>query len=516
MSLRINHNIASINGHRNLLKNDAAVSKSLEKLSSGLRINRAADDAAGLIISEQMRAQLTGLNQAISNSEAGVSMVQTAEGALDEMNTLLNKSRQLALHAANEGANDQNQLVADQAELDNIIDSVSRIAETTQFGTKKILDGSLNNFKSNSQYVDSAKTGTHYAENVAAGAIVKGYHSLRVTTEATKGTLTVGGTLGSGVVGSGASITAMLGTDSFQSAMSVKVNGATVSVISGQTKNDLLNSLNALGKSSGYTAVFSGSQAGGVAGSGNIILINDQYGTTSTLSFEFVSSALTGAQSISGTYAAGVDMNAALVLNTGAVGGTAGSGNLSVQLSGGKGLVLEGSGYRIEVNSKLTISGGDTVTGMYFGIIDGTSSGATFQIGANVGQTATVSLSSVRASDVGQGVSNVYTNLSSLKGSALISGNANEALKVIDDAINDVTNQRGLLGAFQANTLETNISSLRVTHENLTAAESNIRDVDFAAESAIFTKNNILIQSATAMLAQANQLPQNVLQLLQG
>ena len=513
MSLRINHNIASVNGHRNLLKNDAAVSKSLEKLSSGLRINRAADDAAGLIISEQMRAQLTGLNQAISNSEAAVSMVQTAEGALDEMNTLLNKSRQLALHAANEGANDQNQLVADQSELDNIIDSVTRIAETTQFGTKKILDGSLNNFKSSSQYVDSAKTGTHYAAATAAGTIVKGYHSIRVDTEATKGTLSIAGSLGTGTI-TGTTMADMNGVDEFQAAFSVKVNGATVSVISGQTKNDLLNSLNALGKSGGYTAVYSTTTTGAVAGSGNIVLINDQYGTTSSLSFEFVSSALTGGQSISGTYAVGVDMNAAIVLNTGSVGGTAGSGNLTVQLSGGKGLVLEGSGYRIELNSKLTISGADNLTGMYFGAIDGTSSGATFQIGANVGQTATVSLSSVRAGDVGQGASNTYSSLSSLKGSALISGNANEALKVIDKAINDVTNQRGLLGAFQANTLETNISSLRVTHENLTAAESNIRDVDFAAESAIFTKNNILIQSATAMLAQANQLPQNVLQLL--
>ncbi|MFW5829923.1 MAG: hypothetical protein ACOCXA_06645, partial [Planctomycetota bacterium] len=143
MSLRINHNIASINGHRNMMRNDMAISKSLEKLSSGLRINRAADDAAGLVISEQTRAQITGLNQAIDNSETAVAMVQTAEGALDEINSLLNKSRELVLHAANEGANDTNQLLADQQELDNAIASVTRIAEQTQFGTKKLLDGSL-------------------------------------------------------------------------------------------------------------------------------------------------------------------------------------------------------------------------------------------------------------------------------------------------------------------------------------------------------------------------------------
>jgi flagellin len=143
MSLRINHNIASINGHRMMLQNDKAVSTSLERLSSGLKINKAADDAAGLVISEQMRAQIAGIGQAIDNSETAVAMVQTAEGALDEINSLLNKGRELTLHAANAGVNDVNQLAADQAELDNLIQSITRISANTQFGTKSILNGSL-------------------------------------------------------------------------------------------------------------------------------------------------------------------------------------------------------------------------------------------------------------------------------------------------------------------------------------------------------------------------------------
>ena len=143
MSLRINHNISAINGHNMMLRNDAALSKSLERLSSGMRINRAADDAAGLVISEQMRAQIAGLGQAIDNSETAVNFAQTAEGALGEMNALLIKARELALHAANTAVNDQSQFQADQTELDNIIDSISRISTNTQFGTKKILDGSL-------------------------------------------------------------------------------------------------------------------------------------------------------------------------------------------------------------------------------------------------------------------------------------------------------------------------------------------------------------------------------------
>ncbi|MHC5068412.1 MAG: flagellin, partial [Planctomycetota bacterium] len=152
--------------------------------------------------------------------------------------------------------------------------------------------------------------------------------------------------------------------------------------------------------------------------------------------------------------------------------------------------------------------------GTYAGAIDGTTAGATFQIGANAGQTVTVELGSMTASDLGIGGSGSYDSLQGLKGSSLITGNATEALKVIDSAIDDVTNTRGNLGAVQANALETTLNSLRVTSENLTAAESVIRDVDFAAESAEFTKNNILIQASTSMLAQANQLPNNVLQLL--
>ncbi|MFM2092626.1 MAG: Phase flagellin, partial [Planctomycetota bacterium] len=178
MTLRINTNTAATNGHRNLLKNDAAVGKSLERLSSGLRINRAADDAAGLIISEQMRAQITGLNQAIANSEQAVTMIQTAEGALDEVSTLLNKARSLAIHAANEGLNDSNQLIADQTELDNIIDSVNRIAESTQFGTKKILDGTLSNGTTNSSAVSAVKLGGDYTSLLSATTASRGYHTL--------------------------------------------------------------------------------------------------------------------------------------------------------------------------------------------------------------------------------------------------------------------------------------------------------------------------------------------------
>lgn len=169
MSLRINNNIAAINAHRNLVLTTDNLSKSMEKLSSGYRINRAADNPAGLVISEQFRAQIAGLNRAIDNSEGSVNMIQTAEGALTEINNLLVSMRELAIHAANEGFNDSAQLAADQAEIDNAIKTIDRIAANTQFGTKKLLDGTKANIatitSSNSSLVtikeSNLTTGSH-------------------------------------------------------------------------------------------------------------------------------------------------------------------------------------------------------------------------------------------------------------------------------------------------------------------------------------------------------------------
>ncbi len=510
MSLRINNNIASVNGHRNLVKNDHMVSKSLERLSSGLKINRAADDAAGLIISEQMRAQLTGINQAIANSEQAVTMVQTAEGALDEVSSLLNKARQLAIHAANEGVNDNSQLVADQGELDNIIDSINRIAATTQFGTKKLLDGTLSNGVSNSAAVESVKLGGDYASKIKDATATKGYHTLEITQVATQANVTFNIT-GTDVFT--ATLTGAAASGEVKTTFTLSINGVKMTVASGSTRDQLVQQLNAVGQSVGFTATQN-------TGTNAIQLRSTNYGQSFDFDVQYVSGA-SGASLLNITETAGVDAKATLMLYTGANGsnGTAVSGSSTTMAFSATG----GTTYAGGAGLRMVSSGGSVITlsanqasGMVFGAVNGTTAGATFQVGANAGQTATVELSSVNAGQVGIGGSGTYNSLNALKGSSLIAGNANEALKVIDKAIDDITSIRGGLGAFQANTLETNISSLRVTYENLTAAESTIRDVDFAAESARFTKYNILVQSATAMLAQANQLPQGVLQLLGG
>lgn len=174
MSLRINNNIAAINAHRNLTLTTRQLSSSMEKLSSGYRINRASDNPAGLVISEQFRAQIAGLNQAIANSEGSINMIQTAEGALNEISNLLASMRQLAIHAANEGFNDVDQLAADQAELSNAIATIDRIAAHTQFGTKKLLDGTKDN-------IATITSSNSTAITILNSGMVNGSHSIQAT-----------------------------------------------------------------------------------------------------------------------------------------------------------------------------------------------------------------------------------------------------------------------------------------------------------------------------------------------
>ncbi len=499
MSLRINHNIQSVNGHRNMVKNDMAISKSLEKLSSGLRINRAADDAAGLIISEQMRAQITGLNTAISNTETAVSMVQTAEGALDEMNSLLNKARALALHAANEGANDTNQLTADQSELDNIISSITRIASNTQFGTKKILDGSLARSTINTAYVTSFSptniaAGTYDVTVSAAGAA----GARTATTFGSVGTYTDVDTAIAALTNA-ANEAGLLNTSTIDIA-----GGATLSIQNGGTVLSV--------------AVNAGTQWGEAVAALNTALADANAGYSVSVN---ASGQIAITATDKGTYSNGAVVRiastsspASYVQTQAVAGGTNVAvnnfGGQSWSVEGNRGLTLTGS-----AGASLTLASTATAT-TYTGALTVTN-GALFQIGANYNQTTSVAIDSMKATDLGKGATGIASgkSLDSLRSEAwLTNGSAQNAIKVIDKAIDDVTNQRGALGAVQSNTLETNLNSARVTLENLTAAESAIRDVDFAAESAQFTRNSIMVQASTAMLAQANQLPQNVLKLL--
>ncbi|MBA3845330.1 MAG: hypothetical protein H0X45_01670 [Planctomycetes bacterium] len=539
MSLRINHNIASVNGHRNMVKNDAAISRSLEKLSSGLRINKAADDAAGLVISEQMRAQITGLNQAVDNSETAISMVQTAEGSLDEINSLLLKSRELVLHASNAGTNDVGQLLADQKELDNAIDSITRIAEQAQFGTKKLLDGSLAGAQGyNTANIHKFDVGTQ----LMARSDFKG-DSVVTLDIVTAGAATIlSGTAGAVVnavdlalfmAGSGSALgftAAGLAIDSVGSFLNTAENalaeGASLTItVSGidykfenqESVGDMISQVNA--KQSSYTVATSvGTDLGlnatrtllGATGAVTDLRVSAVQGYKESPTTKGVSGDTSIAQANASAIDAGTQTVAQLKgLRLGS--DDAVTVNLVADLADAS--ILRANAYGIEIDTTNDFAAGTGDTSFSLG------RGALFQVGANSGQQVAVDLKGATAQQLGLGGDKRTTgrmdSVSSLKSTqALVNGDFAGALQVIDKAIDDVTNQRGQLGAFQANTLESGLNNLRVSTENLIAAESTIRDVDFAAESAAFTRNNILIQASTAMLAQANQLPQNVLQLL--
>ena len=307
MSLRINNNIESMNAHRSLLMNDRALSKSLERLASGQKINRAADDPAALVISEHMRAQVSGMEQAIKNNEVAISLVQTAEGSMNEISSILVSLRQRAISAANVGASDQDMIDANQAEVENGLASIDRVVSSTQFGHYKLLDGT---------------------------------------------------------------------------------NAAKV-----ETSED---------------------------------------------------------------------------------------GSISIQ------------------------------------------EGLRFHVGPNAEHMASTSIRDMSTNQLGraQVPEGELPNKSNFMSLADIDvrdeQGAQDALAIIDQSLTEVATVRGELGAFQKHTLESNLTSLQVAAENMTAAESTIRDTDMAQELATFTRNQIMTQSATAQLAQANAMPQHVLRLLNG
>jgi flagellin len=695
----------------------------MEKLSSGFRINRAADNPAGLVISEQFRAQIAGMNQAIENSEGSINMIQTADGALTEINSLLVSMRELAIHAANEGFNDDAQLAADQAEIENAMRTIDRIASNTEFGTKKLLDGSKDNIAT----ITSANTS---GLNIVTSGLKTGVHSISATKTA--------------------DASASLNTDSL--GLSLVSNGSPVKLSEGIHKVDVLQSSDVAKKSSGSfsmadafgnnltlaaaaaVATLESAAAVGAtatashAGTYNVVLNSQEHGESTTgdqtLSVN-ITDGMTSAQvaaafdtaiaqnsalagkvdaSITGgklrfatansgaqysvkyttssdtasvsyftmgstrsargvsdnelnftvttatnsgvtsnvTVAAGAytshatlvtAINTALDTAFGKVQGDNAVSDMIATVSGNNSDQLqfatqdEGGDYKIKLNAfggdtgdlenvlnmsadtvalsgtnalvsfdnftntltsvkyagvnndvtlqnkasssstmgTITMSVSNAQTGINVGnllldvtaakfdvrvdagpatavtagketvvfnadrseslkisydldstggteTINNTDQSLVFQIGGSVGQTTAIGLRGMSASSLGRNVAdNIYTSLSEIDVTT-VDGAVN-AQSIIDSSINEVSTSRGALGSFQKNTLESNLRNLRIAAQNLTAAESNIRDTDMAKEMSEFTKNQILMQAGTSMLAQANQIPQVVLSL---
>jgi len=464
----------------------------MEKLSSGLKINRAADSPAQLQISENLRAQGAGLRQAIDNSEMAVSLMQTAEGALEEVSRALVQARQLAVHAGNEGANDQNMLLADQSEIDNILEQVNRIATSTQYGHNYLLDGSrAGNGVTTGDYLEFVDGSTE-----AHSSGVGGYN-ININNAATRATHSGTVALTQATIDAGEQIT-------------ISEGGRTVNFLTEKGKsvehtlNDLETAIGEAGLNIDLMRPFPPATSSGVPQT--ITLRHKEFGSEHTFH---------AASNTAGLISSVSNKNE-LVAN-----GTDVSGEINGEQASGRGQILTGDpgadtveGIKIRYTGETTPVGEITPGGGNAGTVTFSQNSLTFQIGAEANQFSEYSLGSIKTNDLGRGEENSSNFDSLAQISVLNSEQAQDAIRVIDKAIQEVNASRGEMGAFQKNNLESNLNYLRIAHENSVSSESVIRDADMAEEMATFTRNQIMMEASTSMLAQANQNSMTVLKLI--
>lgn len=459
----INHNITALNTYRQLGINSNKQSASMEKLSSGLRINRAGDDAAGLAISEKMRGQIRGLDQSSRNAQDGISLIQTAEGALNETHDILQRMRELSVQASNDTntSTDRNEI---QKEFNQLNEEVDRIANTTEFNTKKLLTGEIGTSVDKGGVVSNVQQ----TANTKAGT-----YNITVTSVAT-------------AASTGDLLNADEANTTAAGSFNITVNGkvSTVSWEANESYKDLAARINS--QVSGVKATFTDN--GGTNNNNFTIETTDVGASQSIALTASADAAFSSSDILNGTPITTQNGSDAVVSAT-----DAGSNPLTVGVSGNK-ISLTGygsDGLSFDAKSVDTVS--LTVGGSL-----------SFHIGANEDQTMNVAINAMNAENLG--INNV--DLSSTTG-------AEKAITLINNAIETVSAERSKLGAYQ-NRLEHTINNLNTSSENLTASESRIRDVDMAKEMMNQSKSGILAQAAQAMLAQANQQPQQVLQLLRG
>jgi flagellin len=427
--MRINHNIAALNTYRQLTAGTAAAGKSMEKLSSGLRINRAGDDAAGLAISEKMRGQIRGLEMASKNAQDGISLIQTAEGALNETHAILQRMRELAVQASND-TNTADDRAEIQKEIEQLIDEIDRIGNTTEFNTKKLLNGSAT--------VSGTVADTDSAAEANAIKILGGTGDTTVGATFTidTATLATADRITSGGAGLAASTT-------FTQASSITISGVTFSFTTSDTVQDALDAINNAGI--GVTASLDTNN--------DLVLTSTTLGSASSLTISGQTGDFASGQALDLTGAITQGSDATL---TGTSAAWSSKGNIITVESG------PAKGLQFELTAAITDGTNDTT------ITVSNNGGLFMHIGANEDQNMYISLSDMRSAALGVSGIDVTSQSS-----------ANTAITTIDEAIKKVSAERSKLGAYQ-NRLEHTINNLGTSAENLTAAESRIRDVDYA------------------------------------
>jgi flagellin len=483
MGLRINSNIASIMALRNLRIADRNQLRSMERLSTGLKINSAADDPSGLVVSDQLRAQVASLHQAVTNATFANNLIGTSESALAQVTTLLTGIRESAIFALNTGGTSVEQIAAEQDSVDNSIAAIDRIASTTRFATSNLLNGESGFYIANqsNEIIDLKPISLTFDMRTQQTT-----YTLNVITPASQGILTVAGAAASNtvIVSGGAMelrITGNLGTE-------------TITLASGATLKNLWQAVNIL---RGNTGVYASNQ----------YIYSDRYGSEEYARVEKVSGGnliALGAMAVGDKRDDfGADANANL--------------NGSSVSAKGNDLSLVSPFF----SGTLGIRPG-TVAGAYTFTVR--NSGLLFQMNTEPvpADQVIIGLPNVGAEYLGKQITTTggvqrggFLNTIMAGGDNDLFNNPGNAVEVVDAAINDINDVRAYIGAFTAFTVQPAIDQLEVAIENLQASESSIRDLDFAEEMAEFTKTQIIYQAGISVIAQANTIPQSVLQLLQ-
>ena len=532
--MRVNHNTASMSSLRHLNRTIEDTNKNVKRLSSGLKINSAADGPADLMISEQMRTQISGLNQAVKNSETSISMVQTAEGVLSELSSMLLSMRQLALHAANDGAADSNIIQADQMEVENILGTIDKIAGMTEFGSRVLFDGS------------------NEVNGVAVGEGLTFYEASALTH---KSPTEQGYAIDIEQVAKRSEVVAArsISIEEIQDGVSfvIKEDDRVMRMDTDQERDlkeniqHMLNNFHA--KSPTFTREKTEEKLQTLIANA-LQMKADENGLDVEITINELGMLTVKHKHYGSKPSFGISTNKDGLFSEKAgtaklsQGGQDVSGYIGGELALGQGQFLHGAkgtpteglvvrfdrelGQRLVdikdeqgrvIGQKIVKqTNEEMVSEDVEGYVHVTQNSVAYQIGPNHKQRVAFSFSDMRSEQLGREVPN-DSHFRSLADIDLTSSTgAQDSIKLIDDALKEVGNLRGNLGSFQKNSLESNLRNLRVSSENLTNAESVIRDSDMASEMSDFTKNQILIASGTAMAAQANQIPKSVLQLIGG
>ncbi|MEM7228266.1 MAG: flagellin [Planctomycetota bacterium] len=486
---RINTNIASMVAQSNLSRSNNDLQVRLQRLSTGLRINRGADDPAGLIVSESLRSEIKGLEQAVRNSERASSVIATTEGYLNEVAELLTSIKGLVVEAANTGGLSREEIEANQLQVDSAIDSITRISNTATFAGLQLLNGSM-------EYLVSGVAASSVSDINIYGAQFGNQPSVPVQVEVISSAQTA------------ALYVSGNGTGQLTSSVTLEIAGnrgvQTITFVSGTQLSAVVHAVNILSESTGVSAglVSATNQTSG------LFLYSTAFGSDQFVSVKklgdsgdfFTTFDAQGGSEVKRDE--GRDVNAIV------------NGALAV----GRGLELTLNTPTLSVDFVLSDSFATQTTNVEEFFITG--GGVNFQLGPSVTTTQQIGfgVKSVAASRLGgstiEGVRYFLDSVKTGQSNSLVSGNTQNASDVIDSAINDISTLRGRLGAFERNTVQTNVRALQIGVENITSSESKIRDADFASETAALTRAQILSQAGTSVLATANVTAQNVLSLL--